>query len=85
MKVNWTVRLRNKTFWMTIIPAIFVLISTVTKALGFDLNFGPTESMILQIVDVVFVILTTLGVIADPTTAGMSDSARAMTYTEPSK
>lgn len=85
MKVNWTVRLKNKTFWVTIIPAVFVLVSTVGKALGFDLNLGTTESTILQVVDVIFVILTTLGVITDPTTVGMNDSARAMTYTEPSK
>ena len=85
MKVNWTVRLKNKTFWVTVIPAVFVLISTVSKALGFDLNLETTESTILQVVNVIFVILTTLGVITDPTTVGLSDSARALTYTEPSK
>lgn len=85
MKVNWTVRLKNKTFWVTVIPAVFVLISTVSKALGFDLNLETTESTILQVVNVIFVILTTLGVITDPTTVGLGDSARALTYTEPSK
>jgi phi LC3 family holin len=85
MKVNWTVRLKNKTFWVTVIPAVFVLISTVSKALGFDLNLETTENTILQVVNVIFVILTTLGVITDPTTVGIGDSARALTYTEPSK
>ena len=85
MKVNWTVRLKNKTFWMTVIPAIFVLVKTVASALGFNLDLAETESMILQIVNVIFVVLACLGVIVDPTTQGVSDSARAMTYTEPSK
>nr|DAE23797.1 MAG TPA: holin [Siphoviridae sp. ct9lR64] len=85
MKLNWTVRLKNKTFWMTVIPAVFVLIKTVAGALGFELNLGTTESTILQVVDVIFVVLAALGVIVDPTTAGISDSARAMTYTHPSK
>lgn len=85
MKVNWTVRLKNKTFWMTVIPAIFVLIKTVASALGFELNLGTVESTILQVIDVVFVVLAALGVIVDPTTVGINDSARAMTYTTPSK
>lgn len=85
MKVNWTVRLKNKAFWMTIIPAIFVLIRTVSTALGFELDLGTTESTILQVVDVVFVVLAALGVIVDPTTVGFNDSTRALTYTDPSK
>ena len=85
MKLNWVVRLKNKTFWMTVIPAIFVLVKTVATALGFNIDLAETESVILQVVNVVFVVLAVLGVIVDPTTKGINDSTRAMTYTEPSK
>ena len=85
MKINWVVRLKNKTFWMTVIPAIFVLVKTVATALGFNIDLAETESVILQVVNVIFVVLAFLGVIVDPTTKGFNDSARAMTYTEPSK
>lgn len=85
MNVNWTVRLKNKTFWMTIIPAIFVLLKTVAAALGFESDFDGTENIIIQVVEVVFVILAAVGVVVDPTTAGVGDSQRALGYTEPSK
>lgn len=85
MKINWTVRLKNKAFWMTVIPAIFVLINTVATALGFDIDLSVTENTILQVVNVIFVVLTAIGVVIDPTTVGINDSARALTYTEPSK
>lgn len=85
MNVNWTVRLKNKTFWMTIIPAIFVLLKTVASALGFEFDFDGTENIIIQVVEVVFVILAAVGVVVDPTTAGVGDSQRALGYTEPSK
>jgi len=85
MKLNWVVRLKNKTFWVTVIPAIFVLIKTVATALGFNIDLAETEGVILQVINVVFVVLAFLGVIVDPTTTGINDSTRAMTYTEPSK
>lgn len=83
--INWTVRLKNKTFWLTVIPAIFVLVKTVATALGFNIDLSIAENTILQIVEVVFVVLTALGVIVDPTTVGLGDSVRALTYEKPSK
>ena len=46
MKLNWVVRLKNKTFWVTVIPAIFVLIKTVATALGFNIDLAETEGEI---------------------------------------
>lgn len=83
--INWTVRLKNKTFWMTVIPAIFVLVKTIATALGFNLDLTIAENTILQIVEVVFVVMAALGVVVDPTTAGIADSARALTYDRPAK
>ena len=36
-------------------------------------------------VDALFAVLVILGVVVDPTTEGLGDSAQAMTYTEPKK
>lgn len=83
--INWTVRLKNKTFWLTVIPAIFVLVKTVASALGFSIDLSIAENTIMQVVEVVFVVLTALGVIVDPTTVGVGDSVRAMSYVKPSK
>ena len=29
MKINWTVRLKNKTFWLALIPAVLLLVQAV--------------------------------------------------------
>ena len=83
--INWTVRLKNKNFWMAIIPAMVLLIQAVASALGFNLNLGEVGAKLLAIVEAVFVVLSILGVVNDPTTEGLHDSAQAMTYTEPKK
>lgn len=83
MNINWTVRLKNKNFWMAIIPAMVLLIQAVAAALGFTLDLGDIGAKLLAIVEAVFVVLTILGIVNDPTTAGTSDSAQAMTYKKP--
>ena len=81
--INWKVRIKNKTFWVSLIPAILVLIQYVAKVFGAELNFGELGNNLVAIVDAVFVVLSILGVVVDPTTAGISDSAKAMTYDKP--
>ena len=34
MKINWTVRLKNKTFWLTAIPALLLLGSQILALFG---------------------------------------------------
>lgn len=75
MKINWKLRLRNKTFWATLIPLIVLLL----QQLG--LNFVPDNWE--EIFSTVMAILLLVGVINDPTTAGISDSDQALTYNEP--
>lgn len=81
--INWAVRLKSKWFWMAIIPMILLLIQQIAAMFGFTLNFETLQAQILAIVETVFMILGILGIIVDPTTKGFSDSARALTYTEP--
>ena len=83
MNINWKVRLKSKTFWLTMIPAILLLVQVVAAVFGFELDLGVLGDRLLAVVNAVFAVLTILGVVTDPTTAGLSDSKRALTYTEP--
>lgn len=85
MNINWKVRIKNKLFWFAIIPAVLVLIKNVATMFGFALDFANFEQNILAVVEAVFVVLAILGIVADPTTKGISDSEQALTYTEPKK
>ena len=81
--INWKVRIKNKQFWVTIIPALAILVQAVAAVFGYTLNLDEMVGKILQVVSAVFAVLAILGVVVDPTTAGVGDSARAMSYDEP--
>lgn len=83
MNINWQVRFKNKTFWLTFIPALFLVVQTVASIFGFTLDLTDLQANILEVVNAVFALLAVLGVVVDNTTKGVSDSTRAMTYTEP--
>ena len=85
MKVNWQVRILNPNFWLSLIPALFLLIQVCAAPFGYDWDFAVLNQQVVAIVNAVFGVLAILGVVNDPTTAGVNDSSRAMTYTEPSK
>ncbi len=81
--INWKVRIKNKAFWIAIIPAVLVLIQAVAAVFGYTLDLGELGNKLLCVVNAVFVILSILGVVNDPTTSGLSDSELALTYDEP--
>lgn len=83
MNINWKVRIKNKTFWFSLIPTVLVLIQLVMKTFGVELDFGEVGNNLIAIVNTVFVLLGILGVVVDPTTAGVADSSQAMTYEKP--
>lgn len=83
--INWTVRFKNKTFWLAVIPAVLLLIQTVAAVFGYTLDLGELGDKLLAVVNAVFSVLVILGVVTDPTTSGVSDSAQAMTYETPKK
>lgn len=85
MKVNWKVRLKNKAFWVAAIPAVLLLIQVIAAVFGLELDFGDLGNKLLAVVNAAFALLAILGIVADPTTSGLSDSSRAMNYTEPVK
>lgn len=81
--INWTVRLKNKNFWLALIPAVLLLIQTVAAVCGYTLDLGELGNRLVAVVNAVFGVLVILGVVADPTTAGMKDSRQAMNYKKP--
>lgn len=85
MKINWKVRLKNKNFWITLIPTVLLLVQPILRLVGVDIDLGEIGNALLAIVDGVFVLMALLGIVTDPTTAGVSDSEQAMTYDKPKK
>lgn len=81
--INWTVRIKNKTFWLALIPAILLLIQTVGALFGINIDISGVSAKLLDVVNAVFAVLVILGIVTDPTTRGVGDSERALTYTEP--
>lgn len=85
MNINWKVRIKNKNFWLAIIPAVLILIQAVAALFGFSIDLGNVGNQLIAIVNAAFVVLAIMGIVTDPTTAGLSDSNQAMTYSEPKK
>lgn len=83
--INWKVRVKNKNFWLAIIPAVLILIQMIAAVFGYSIDFNELSGKLIAVVDAVFTVLAILGIVADPTTAGISDSENALSYTEPKK
>lgn len=81
MKINWKVRFRNKLWLGSFLSLIVGFIYSMLDL--FDIFPEVTQSLVLQLVNQVLTFLGLIGVIVDPTTAGLEDSARAMGYGEP--
>lgn len=83
MKINWTVRLKNKVFWVTIIPAMLLLVQTIASVFGIVLDVGDIGNKLIAVVNAAFGVLAVLGIVTDQTTKGISDSELALTYDKP--
>lgn len=76
--INWKARFRNKVWLASFIAFI---VGTVFSFLAmFDVHPSISENFILEIADKVLTLLGLIGIIVDPTTEGIKDSERAMTY-----
>lgn len=88
--INWKVRVRQKWFWLTLIPLVFLLgdqlvglVSLMGEVEAGHLYEGPLMEMVLKLVGTAFAVLALVGVPVDTTTEGYGDSARALTYENP--
>lgn len=83
MKINWLVRIKNKNFWIAVIPAALLLVQVVLEVFGVSIDIGDLGNKLLAVVNASFAVLSILGIVTDPTTKGISDSEQAMTYIKP--
>ncbi|MEK4149000.1 phage holin [Robertmurraya sp. FSL W8-0741] len=74
MKINWKVRVQSYPFWV----ALFALLGLLVTDLGL-MELGHFE----KYVDAILLVLVAGGIVSDPTTAGISDSKRALAYDKP--
>ncbi len=81
--INWKVRIKNKNFWLTLIPAVLLLVQVVAAPFGYEWDFGILNEQLAAIINAAFGVLAILGVVTDPTTAGIRDSVQALGYHEP--
>lgn len=81
MKINWKLRLQNKTTLLALIGAV---IAFVYQELGiFGIVPAVSEDALTSMIAVIINILVALGIVVDPTTSGVSDSTRALCYERP--
>ena len=83
--INWKVRFANKTFWLSLVPAVLLLVQVTAAVFGYTVDLGELGNRLVAVVNALFAVLAILGVVTDPTTKGLSDSVRAMGYDEPKK
>ena len=83
MKINWKVRIKNKVFWLALVPAVLLLAQVVAAVFGYDLHIEAIGDKLTAVINALFAVLAILGVVTDPTTAGVSDSKQAMEYEKP--
>lgn len=82
-KINWLVRAKNKAYWYGMIPGVILAIQIIGSIFGYKIDLGDLGDKLLKLTDVIFVILMLNGINVDPTTKGVGDSERALTYKEP--
>ena len=83
MKINWKVRLKNKTWLLAFAGAIVAFAYQILGMLGVVAPIA--EDNVTQVIGLLVNLLVALGIVQDPTTAGMSDSNEALSYSEPKK
>ena len=64
---------------------MILFVQAVATVFGYTLDLGEVGNNLIEVVNTLFVVLAIMGVVNDPTTSGISDSERAMTYETPKK
>jgi phi LC3 family holin len=86
MKINIPVRFKNPWFWVGLVG---VVLSAMGVSAEMFTSWGAVWDAIVNLVSNPFMLgsvaMAVLGIFVDPTTAGVCDSKRALTYDKPSK
>ena len=83
--INWKVRLKNPVFWSGLFGVLASFAIGLAQLFGVDISAeaGSWQQALTALVTAIFGVLGVIGVTTDPTTKGVKDSERAMSYTEP--
>ena len=81
MKINWKVRLKNPTTWVTLLPTLVTFIYSVLSA--FDIFPTISEETVVNLALGFVSGLSAIGVLVDPTTKGLGDGEVGLSYNEP--
>ena len=81
--INWKIRLMNKQFWLSLIPALALCAQAIAAVFGWEIDLTTAVGKLLTVVNTVFALLVVLGIVVDPTTEGVGDSERALGYEKP--
>lgn len=81
MKINLKVRMKNKTFVITMLTTVIAFIYQILAM--FEIVAPINKEQVTQVIMLLVNILVGLGILVDPTTKGVSDSERALGYDEP--
>ena len=86
--INWKVRFKNRNWVIAFISQLMIVAQMLLAGLNsmglieFQLSDAIQQS-ILTFVNALFILLSMMGLVQDPTTKGMRDSERALNYKDP--
>ena len=81
MKINWKVRFKNKVWLTSFISLVIGFIYNILRLM--DIVPVISQQLVMDIIAQILTVLGMFGVVVDPTTEGLSDSKRAMSYEVP--
>ena len=85
MAINWKIRVKNKMFWLALVPAILLVVQVIAAPFGYEFDFVVLNQQLAAIINAIFALLVIIGIPVDMTTDGFGDSEQALEYTEPRK
>ncbi|WP_423802057.1 phage holin [Neobacillus sp. SAB-20_R2A] len=86
--INWRVRFKNRNWVIAFISQLFIVAQMILGGLNslgitsFQLS-DALQDWVITLANAVFVLLSLLGIVQDPTTKGYGDSTRALNYKDP--
>jgi phi LC3 family holin len=83
MKINWKIRMKNKYFWLALIPAVLLIVQIVAGWFSVDIAAEVIGAEAEKVINAIFALLVLLGIVNDNTVDGLSDSKQALGYRKP--
>lgn len=83
-KINWKVRIKNPYFWLAIGGVVLTAMGVSPEMFtSWQAVWEAAANLVSNPFMLGSVVIAVIGVINDPTTAGVADSAKALEYKRP--